>query len=44
MVNFRASARESQQLRQMAAERGTSLSELIRRSLAAEGFRPEVSG
>jgi predicted HicB family RNase H-like nuclease len=41
LLNFRVSAAEREQLRQMAARQGQSLSELIRQSLRSQGFQPE---
>jgi len=37
LLNIRASAAEREQLRQAAIERGTTVSGLIRQSLAAQG-------
>jgi hypothetical protein len=41
LLNFRVSAGEREQLEQMAAHQGQSLSELIRQSLRSKGFKPE---
>lgn len=41
LLNIRASAAEREQLRRTAAERGISVSGLIRQSLAAYGVRLE---
>jgi hypothetical protein len=38
ILNFRASAVERDQLRQFAAEKGVTLSDLIRQGLKLQGF------
>jgi len=40
LLNFRVAAGEREQLQQLAQSQGLSLSELVRRSLEAQGFRP----
>ena len=40
-MNFRATADEAQQLKQWAADRGETLSDLIRRGLETQGFEPQ---
>jgi len=40
LVNLRVALSERAQLLQMAQEQGLSLSDLVRRSLEAQGFRP----
>ena len=41
LLNIRASATEREQLRRVATDRGTTVSGLIRQSLAAQGVRLE---
>jgi type II secretory pathway component PulM len=41
LLNIRASASEREQLRRVATERGTTVSGLIRQSLAAQGVQLE---
>ena len=41
LLNIRASAAEREQLRRVATERGTTVSGLIRQSLAAQGVQLE---
>ena len=41
LLNVRASTTEREQLRQMAADRGQSMSGLVREALAAYGFQPD---
>jgi len=40
LLTFRASAAEQEQLRQFAADKGTTLSDLIRQGLQLQGFEP----
>jgi hypothetical protein len=40
LLTFRASAAEQKQLRQFAADKGTTLSDLIRHGLQLQGFKP----
>ena len=40
LLTFRASAAEQEQLRQFAADKGTTLSDLIRHGLQLQGFKP----
>jgi hypothetical protein len=40
LLTFRASAAERDQLRQFAADKGTTLSDLIRQGLQLQGFEP----
>lgn len=41
LLNFRASAKEREQLQRMAIDRGTTLSDLIRQGLQSQGFEPQ---
>ena len=41
LLNFRATPGERQQMRQLAADQGTTLSDLIRRGLQSQGFEPQ---
>jgi len=40
LLTFRASAAECEQLRRFAADKGSTLSDLIRRGLQLQGFEP----
>jgi hypothetical protein len=41
LLNFRVLPSEREQLLQLAASQGTTLSDLIRRGLQAQGFEPQ---
>jgi predicted HicB family RNase H-like nuclease len=41
LLNFRVLPAERQQLMQLAAAQGTTLSELVRRALQSQGFQPQ---
>jgi len=41
LLNFRATPGERQQLQALAAAHGTTMSDLIRRGLQSQGFKPQ---
>jgi len=41
LLNFRVALGERQQLQQLVADQGSTLSELIRRGLQSQGFEPQ---
>lgn len=41
LIAFRVTPGEREQLRQLSAQSGTNVSEVIRQGLATQGFRPE---